>query len=208
MATLPLHGWDFALPDGSGSPVGGSGYLSLLRRQSIVPPLRYSYVQIGAGLRYMLHEVYGVAARFGYRFGLGVGDDAKRIWGTKTNEIGGFTVAGDLVFDLSVLKEGIFATVGVEFFRFTTRFRGQTACRVLECADYELWEPWPQEGDDEGSISGDTVQFVLYRLKNARRGVYECNRKSGSHHCIAVSIVERQPRRKSCVGACKSKQRR
>ncbi|HJK93674.1 MAG TPA: hypothetical protein RMH85_09390 [Polyangiaceae bacterium LLY-WYZ-15_(1-7)] len=141
--------------------------LSLLRRQSIVPPLRYSYVQIGAGLRYMLHEVFGVAARFGYRFGLGVGDDAKRIWGTKTNEIGGFTVAGDLVFDLSVLKEGIFATVGVEFFRFTTRFRGQTACRVLECADYELWEPWPQEGDDVSGGFDDPVDDSYLRLSIA-----------------------------------------
>ncbi len=63
----------------------------------------------------------------------------------------------------------MFATVGIEFFRFTTKFRGQTDCATISvtgerCADYELWEPWPEV--DNQVVGGllDPVEDNYLRL--------------------------------------------
>jgi hypothetical protein len=57
-------------------------------------------------------------------------------------------VGAELRHEMTWLADGAFLAIGVEWFRFTTVFRGQTACQSgSECAEYELWEPWPETGD-------------------------------------------------------------
>jgi hypothetical protein len=89
-----------------------------------------------------------LGARFAYRVGLDVGADARRIWGASTGRPSGLQVGAELRHEMTWLADGAFVAIGVEWFRFTTVFRGQTACRAgSECAEYELWEPWPETGD-------------------------------------------------------------
>lgn len=142
--------------------------LALLDRTFIVPPVRYDYVHLGAGARYGVHELVQLGARVAYRLGLGVGAEARHIWGEDTSSTGGFQVGVDLVHYMSYLTEGLFATLSFEFFRFKTKFRGQTRCRVPGpdglCDPYELWEPWPEAG---GVITGgipDPVEDNYLRL--------------------------------------------
>lgn len=122
--------------------------LVLLERTTIVPPLDYRYVNVGAGIRYGLHPMLFLGARFAYRVGLDVGADARRIWGASTGRPSGLQVGAELRHEMTWLADGAFLAIGVEWFRFTTVFRGQTACQAgSECAEYELWEPWPETGD-------------------------------------------------------------
>ncbi len=142
--------------------------LALLDRTFIVPPLRYDYVHLGVGARYGVHELVQLGARVAYRLGLGVGSDARHIWGEETSAAGGFQAGMDLVLYMPYLTDGLFATLSFEFFRFTTKFRGQTRCRTPGpdglCDPYELWEPWPEAG---GVITGgipDPVKDNYIRL--------------------------------------------
>ena len=146
--------------------------LSALDRINIIPPLRYRYVHLGLGTRYDFHDYFGIGAMFAYRLGLGVGNDARRIWGGTTSSTSGFTVGVDLRHPMSYLEDGIFVTLGIQFSRFSTKFRGQTACRNPDatgmCPSTDLWEPWPeaQEGGAAVVIGGipDTVQDNYFRL--------------------------------------------
>lgn len=127
--------------------------LALLDRTTIVPPLDYRFVHIGAGIRYGLHRMLFLGARFAYRVGLDVGTDAKRIWGADTGRPSGIEAAAELRHEMTYLADGMFAAISVEWFRFTTVFRGQTSCDRADCAEYELWEPWPdRDGVVEGGI--------------------------------------------------------
>ncbi len=142
--------------------------LALLDRTFIVPPLRYDYVHVGAGARYGVHELVQLGARAAYRIGLGLGTEAKSIWGEDSTFTGGFQVGLDLVHYLSYLTDGLFATLSFEFFRFTTKFRGRTQCRTPGpdnlCDPYELWEPWPEtDGEITGGIP-DPVKDDYLRL--------------------------------------------
>ncbi|MBX3249141.1 MAG: hypothetical protein KF901_18325 [Myxococcales bacterium] len=138
--------------------------LALLDRTTIVPPFDYRHIQLGAGIRYGLHPLLFLGARFSYRIGLGVGQDARRIWGMDTGPASGFTVGGELRHEMPYIGKGVFAALGVEWFRFTTSFRGQSSCIVAECAEYELWEPWPErDGVVDGGIR-DPVRDEYLRL--------------------------------------------
>lgn len=146
--------------------------LASLDRINIIPPMRYRYVHLGLGARYDFHEYFGLGAMFAYRLGLGVGDDARRIWGGTTSSTSGFTVGVDLRHPMGYLEEGVFVTLGIQFSRFSTKFRGQTACRNPDgagmCPSTDLWEPWPeaQEGGAAVIIGGipETVQDNYFRL--------------------------------------------
>ncbi len=146
--------------------------LGSLDRINIVPPLQYTYVHLGLGARYDVHEYLGLGAMFAYRLGLGVGTAAKQIWGGQTSSTSGFTVGVDLRHPMTYLEDGVFLTLGIQFSRFSTKFRGQTACRVPDgdgmCPSTDLWEPWPeaQEGGAGVIIGGiqETVQDNYFRL--------------------------------------------
>ncbi|MCB9636061.1 MAG: hypothetical protein H6721_28450 [Sandaracinus sp.] len=139
--------------------------LAQLERTTIVPPMDYRYVHLGGGIRYGLHPMFFVGAHFAYRVGLDVGVDAKRIWGADTGRPTGLLVGGELRHEMTWLADGVFAALTVEWFRFTTIFRGQTSCASgADCADYELWEPWPEtDGVVDGGIR-DPVDDDYLRL--------------------------------------------
>lgn len=147
--------------------------LLLLERNSIVAPMDYRYVNIGAGIDYGLVPTYlNVGLRAAYRLGLSVGDDAKRIWGTETSNIGGFLVGLDVRTEAPYIADGVFAMFTFEFFRFNTDFRGQTACSMPDaagsCPSGDLWEPWPASPDLSENVTGglqDTVTDNYIRLQ-------------------------------------------
>ena len=146
--------------------------LLVLERNSIVAPMDYRYVHIGAGIDYGIVPTYLTAGlRLAYRLGLSVGDDAKRIWGTETSNIGGFLIGLDLRTEAPYIADGVFAMFSFEFFRFSTDFRGQTACSMPDaagsCPSGDLWEPWPASPDLSENVTGglqNTVDDNYIRL--------------------------------------------
>ncbi len=138
-----------------------------LERTTIVPPLDYRYVHLGGGVRYGLHPTFFIGARFAYRVGLDVGADARRIWGAETGRPSGLQLGAEVRHEMIWLADGMFATLALEWFRFTTVFRGQTACAAgAECADYEPWEPWPEadgivDGGLRDPVNDDYLRLVL-----------------------------------------------
>ncbi|MGB0680504.1 MAG: hypothetical protein ACPGUV_12650 [Polyangiales bacterium] len=147
--------------------------LAQVDRSTIVPPMVYRYVHLGARLRYGLVPTYLQAeAALGARIGLGVGEDAQQIWGTRTTGGVGLLFGLNLVSEAPYLFEGAFWHLGMEFFQFRTDFRGQTACRQDGCGNAQsnnpdLWEPWPFGGNDPEAVTGglrDTVQDNYLRL--------------------------------------------
>lgn len=119
--------------------------LQLLERSGIVPPINYSYVSVGGGFTYGLVPVYLQAGvSFAYRLGLGVGNDAKRIWGTDTTNSSGLSIGVELRSEAPYVADGAFFSLTVQYFRFTTTFQGQTACQNPNmCETSSLWELWP-----------------------------------------------------------------
>jgi hypothetical protein len=119
--------------------------LALLDRPTIVAPMEYSYLHIGGGIRLGLHEQLLLGARFGYRQGFGVGDDAKRIWGVGTSGFRGWQVGADLIHNMLWASDRVYAVLSVEYFRFITEFSGPPACYVVDseglCNNGSLWEP-------------------------------------------------------------------
>ena len=120
--------------------------LALLDRPTIVPPMDYSYLHIGAGLKVGLHPSVLLAARLAYRQGFSVGDPAKRIWGITTEGFRGWRLGGDLIHYLDWASENLYAVLTVEYFRFRTEFSGAPACLAPDsegfCEGGALWEPW------------------------------------------------------------------
>ncbi len=140
--------------------------LSLLDRTLIVPPISYSYINAGFGAKYGLHDLVWAAARFNYRFGIGVGDDARRIWGSQTGGARGFLLGVDLDHHMKYLSEGVHVTLSFDYFRFTTAFRGQVACDGGNgnCPDYSLWEPWATFENQLAGGLHDDVKDTYFRI--------------------------------------------
>ena len=129
------------------------GHLAALERPSVIPPLSYSYVHLGAGGSYGVVPVYlrlGVEAA--YNLGLGVGRDAQAVWGTQTTQVSGFSVGLTAKSEAPYVAEGVYLGVNLEYFRFTTVYAGQTACAFQGCTAEEPWEQWP--ADENGNLLG------------------------------------------------------
>ncbi len=142
--------------------------LKQLERSAVLPPMSYGYLMLGAGVSYGFVPVYlraGIEAS--WRLGLGVGDAAREVWGTQTTDMSGFSFAGTLHSEAPYIADGVYFQVGVEYFRFTTTFRGQTACvdgsfdgNPDDCSDREPWEPWPYEAGDFDTVTGGIPEPV------------------------------------------------
>lgn len=119
--------------------------LALLDRPTIVAPVDYSYLHVGGGVKLGLHEMVLFGARFGYRQGFGVGDEAKQIWGVGTSGFRGWQVGADLIHHMNWASERVYAVLTFEYFRFTTEYSGPPACYVVDdeglCNNGSLWEP-------------------------------------------------------------------
>ncbi len=111
---------------------------------TVVPPVSYTYVGLGLGVAAPVAEISPGAfltlkAHGAYRLGLGIGQEAKLIWGVDTGSPSGFEVGAGVQVDLPFLAKGVFASLDGQFFRFTTTYRGQTGCE----ANGFCWEDWP-----------------------------------------------------------------
>jgi hypothetical protein len=92
-----------------------------LERPSVIPPIQYSFIHLGAGFNYAIVPVYFTAGlRLAYRAGLGVGNDAAAIWGVQTGGGPGFQFAIDLSTEMPYIAEGVFLGLTFEYFVFTT----------------------------------------------------------------------------------------
>ncbi len=133
--------------------------LAQVARSDIFPPMEYNYVYLGAGIQYGLIPTYLTAKVFGGgRLGLVAGSDMREVWGTETPPSNGFSVGLELRSEAPYLFDGAFFALAVQYFQFSTKFRGQTACRTGNCGDSqtntpELWEPWPFEPGNEDVLS-------------------------------------------------------
>ncbi|MEM9191729.1 MAG: hypothetical protein AAGF12_21335 [Myxococcota bacterium] len=124
-------------------------------RSSIIPPISYSFIHLGAGVSYGLVPTYlTVGVRGAYRPGLGVGTDALAVWGTKTGAPSGFQLGADVTVEIPEIREGVFVRASFEYFQFSTLFQGQTACAFPGCGENDPWEQWPSEGDRENVTGG------------------------------------------------------
>jgi hypothetical protein len=142
--------------------------LAEVEPQSVIPPITYDYVNLGAALRYGIVPVYFIAAaRFGYRYSFGVGSDAQNVWGVSTGGSHGLVAGVDLTTEMPYIAEGIFLRLGVEYIRLMTTFRGQVACfEGSACTDDGPWEAWPYGADLQdvtGGIQG-TVADNYFRV--------------------------------------------
>ena len=122
--------------------------LQQVRADQILPPMRYRHMHLGVGLEVGIVPVYlSFVGRFQYRLGTQIGADAKDIWGQETYSVRGMRMSGELRTEMPYVAPGMYAGLGVEFFRFETLFRGQTGCLSPDagggCPANELWEPWP-----------------------------------------------------------------
>ncbi len=140
--------------------------LQELERPSVIPPIQYSYVHLGAGVSYAFVPVYFTTGlRLAYRAGLDVGDDARAIWGLDTGGSSGFQLGIDLTSEMPYIAEGVFLGLTFEYFMFSTAWRGQTRCiepsgAMGECVDTDPWEPWPYDPTDVEIVRGGIADPV------------------------------------------------
>lgn len=149
--------------------------LKLLHPTAVVPPMDYSYVLIGVSASYGADPVYArVGIEADYRLGLGVGKEAKEIWGTQTTDTSGFGLGLFLHSQAPYIGEGFFFRLAVQYFQFSTTFRGQTACVDPDfngmggCQESDPWEVWPYTGNiEDNEVTGgirEPVTDSYFRL--------------------------------------------
>jgi len=148
--------------------------LAQLNRAFIVPSVEYGYIHLGAAADYSVVPIYlNFGGHLAYRLGLGVGDDARAIWGVNSSLDSSFSFGISATSEAPYVAEGAFIRLGLEYSIFRTTWAGNTQCREPDangrCADGALWEPWPYEGDSVNNIVNgggvpDTVSDGYFRL--------------------------------------------
>lgn len=142
--------------------------LQLLDYQAILPPMEYQWVGIAAGFDYgIIPDALYVQGRVGYRIGVGLGTQARNVWGIDSSNVGGFNLSLELKHEANWLAQGIFISLRFEYFQFMTNFRGQVGCATNSCSptgttpwtNSDLWELWPVGSDNSTVVGGirDTV---------------------------------------------------
>jgi hypothetical protein len=141
--------------------------LQELDYQAILPPMEYQWVGIGAGFDYgLVPDALFVQLHAAYRIGVGIGTQARNVWGIDSSSAGGFELGFELKHEANWLAQGIFISLRLDYFQFMTNFRGQVGCASSACSgigaqpwtNNDLWELWPV--DASGNVSGgirDTV---------------------------------------------------
>ncbi len=123
--------------------------------QSVIPPLHYLYVHLGASASWgFLYPYLSAGVRFAYRLGLGVGEAGQRVWGVNTTGFSGLFLGLDLTSEMPYVLDGLFIRLTAELLRFTTAWQGQTACLVPGCSPDEPWEQWPSSGSTNNVVGG------------------------------------------------------
>ena len=123
--------------------------LAQLTRINIAPPMEYTSIHIGAGVRYGLTDTLWAGLRGAYRPGTRIGTDAMRIWGTETGGAQGLMLGLDLSHEMTYFAKGLMASISFDYLRYSTSFQGLPGCldqtQAKICDGYHLWEPWPTD---------------------------------------------------------------
>lgn len=136
--------------------------LQELDYQAILPPMEYQWVGLSLGLDYgIIPDALFVQVRGGYRIGVGLGTQARNVWGIDSSNAGGFNFSIELKHEANWLAQGIFVSLRLEYFQFATNFRGQVGCATSTCSptgatpwtNNDLWELWPV-GPDNATVVG------------------------------------------------------
>lgn len=134
-----------------------------LERFSVVPAFAYRSLAVALGADYGVFDSLKVGASVGYHFGLGIGEDAREIWGVDSTGGGGLDLELRGTFDLSsVVADGVFVRLDLAYFHFTSDIAGQTVCVDAPCDDAvnDRWEAWPSESGDPNAVTGGIKSSV------------------------------------------------
>lgn len=112
---------------------------------SVLPSTTYSYLHFGLDAYAQVVPWLGLGFSAGYRLGLGVGLNAREMWGVKSSFDGGVQVGGEVRVPMGFLVDGLYASVTTEYSAYTVQFAGQTQ---------EPWEAWPYQGNDPDDVVG------------------------------------------------------
>lgn len=133
--------------------------LQRIEPDTVVPPMQHGYLQLGGGLSYGVVPTYlTLGLQFAYRIGTHLGGDTRNVWGTETVPSNGLLAGLEIKTEIPELAQGFFLALRLQYFQFTTAFRGQVGCaRADECAGYmdpwndtRQWEIWPVRPPPEG----------------------------------------------------------
>ncbi|MCA9603091.1 MAG: hypothetical protein KC417_13755 [Myxococcales bacterium] len=144
-----------------------------LERYSVIPPLTYQTLFASVGVDYGVAEVLELGARAGYHLGLGIGRDAREVWGVDSSGGAGLDLGLRARVDMGQwITPGLYVALDASYFNFTSTFRGQTACVNAPCDDdaTDRWEPWPSDPADPNKVTGgirESVTDHYYRLSFA-----------------------------------------
>ena len=120
----------------------------------VVPSMTHRYVRAGVeGTFALMPRTFEVDVRAAYLIGVGLGDEAKEMWGSDSQSLGGVDLGFSLRTELGGKASGITLELYTDVTLFRTRFRGQTVCPETEsdCSSPgSLWEPWPAANGPRG----------------------------------------------------------
>jgi len=130
--------------------------LERLDPKAIIPPVGYSFLNLGAGISYPVVPTYlSIGARFAYRASLGVSADQKQVWGVETSSAPGFLLGLDVKSQMPYIVRGLYIAFAFQYFAFSTTYEGEAACTAEPC------RPWTAPATPEmRPIAGSTWQPV------------------------------------------------
>ncbi len=130
----------------------GMNALQQISPDTVIPPMQYGYVHVGAGINYGIIPTYlTVGLDVAYRIGTNIGNDTRNVWGTSTGPANGLLLGIELKTEIPEIVQGAFIALRVQYFQFTTSFHGQVGCAqaggcqayVDPWNDTRAWEVWP-----------------------------------------------------------------
>ncbi len=122
--------------------------LKRLDASSVIPPVGYSYMNLGVGISVPAVPTYLVlSARFAYRLSLGVSVEQKQVWGTQTSSAPGYLLGFEVKSGMPYIARGLYLAAAFQYFAFSTTYEGETACATEPCTPWSAavagapWQP-------------------------------------------------------------------
>lgn len=135
--------------------------LRQLERVSVVPSFGYHYLRASVSGEYQaIPKLLAISAELGAHLGLGIGQQAKEVWGVESSGGSGWLLA---IRANSEVADNVLLGVAFEYMTFSSSFEGQTACIEGDCASNAIdtvWEPWPSQGGDPNAVVGGIADSV------------------------------------------------
>ncbi len=135
--------------------------LKQLERVSVVPSFEYDYLRLSLTTEYqVVPKLLAIGAEVGGHLGLGIGRQAKEVWGVESSGGSGWLLAVRANLEVA---DNVLLGVAFEYMTFSSTFKGQTACVEGDCASVAVdtvWEPWPFENNDPNAVVGGIADGV------------------------------------------------